>query len=470
MAESSGQPLADWEAQVPATLRALAARLAAAGHSAYLVGGSLRDLLLGRIPADWDLATSAVPGEVRQLFDRVIPTGEKHGTMTVVIGDVAYEVTTLREDGVYSDRRRPDRVEFTSDLEVDLRRRDFTINAMALDLSSGALVDPSSGRADLAAGMVRAVGDPDRRFAEDALRLLRAARFAAQLGFTIDEPTRAAMQRRADLIKEIAPERVREELMALLAADRPALGIALLSAVGVLAHLIPELEEGIGVTQNRFHRYDVFTHVLFTVNRAPAGRPRVRLAALLHDLAKPRTRELREGEATFYEHDKIGAEMVDTIMKRLRFSNAERLAVVGLVKNHLILYSAEWSDAAVRRLIRRVGEENLPDLFALAAADASARGRGAGEPAGLPGLEKRVRAILAARDRELPVKLALDGADIIAALGIAPGPEVGKWLAMLREAVIDDPGRNTRAELLAILRRSAPGMAPGVQGDQPETE
>ncbi len=460
MHEGSAEPLAVAVEQLPEPLRAVAAGLITAGHSAYLVGGSLRDLLLGRMPRDWDLATSAHPEEMRRLFAQVIPTGEKHGTLTVLTGGAAYEVTTLRADGVYSDMRRPDSVEFTTDVERDLARRDFTVNAMALDLRTGLLIDPLGGRTDLAQGVIRAVGDPADRFAEDALRLVRAARFAAQLGFAVDEATRRAMAERGPLVARIAPERVQKELVAMLGAPRPSTGIVLLATLGLLAHIMPELLEGAGVTQNRYHRYDVFTHGLFTVDRAPAGRPRVRLAALLHDVAKPRTRALRAGEATFYDHDKLGAEMTDTMLRRLRLPNADRLAVVGLVRHHLFMYGEEWSDAAVRRFIRRVGEDLIPDLFALRRADAAASGRVSGGANGLDTLAARVCRLLAAREAELPERLALSGGEVMAALGLEPGPEVGKWLAVLREAVLDDPGCNTCEQLLAILLSKAKGQSP----------
>jgi putative nucleotidyltransferase with HDIG domain len=463
---ASAPPLGDWEERIPPALRAVAATLHAAGHSAYLVGGSLRDLLAGREPADWDVATSARPAEVRRLFSRVLATGERHGTMTVLAGDeasdaaaggpAAFEVTTLRADGAYSDCRRPDTVEFTDSIERDLARRDFTINALALDLATGVLIDPAGGARDIGAGIVRAVGDPAARFAEDALRLLRAARFAGQLGYAIEPATRAAMGTHAALITHVATERIAKELRLLLLGDRPSRGLMALSGSGLLTHLVPELMAGEGVTQNRFHRYDVLTHTFFTVDRAPV-RPALRLAALLHDVAKPRTRALREGEATFYDHDKIGAEMADDILRRLRFPTNERVAAVHLVRHHLFLYTEEWSDAAVRRFIRRVGVEAIPDLFSLRVADSEASGRLVGAPAGLAALAARVAAMLESRDVELPPRLAITGAEVMAALGIGPGPAVGKWLAVLGEAVIDEPRLNTREQLLARLLEAARG-------------
>jgi putative nucleotidyltransferase with HDIG domain len=420
-----------------------------------LVGGSLRDLLLGRTPADWDLATSARPDEVRSLFAAVVPTGERHGTMTVLTSDRAYEVTTLREDGVYSDMRHPDQVEFTRDVKRDLERRDFTINAMAFDLGTRELIDPAGGQADLARRLLRAVGDPDIRFAEDALRILRAARFAAQLEFRIDEPTRAAMARGAGHVPRIAAERIQKELLLLLDAGRPSRGLSLLHAIGVLRAILPELVEGVGVTQNRHHRYDVFTHALFACDEVESGGRRVRLAALLHDVGKPRVRQLVAGEGTFYGHDKLGAELADAMLRRLRFANDDREAVVRLVRHHLFEYREEWSDAAVRRFIRRVGEDLIPDLFALRLADARAAGFTPTAPASLARLRARIEAAVRDRERGMPLDLAVDGRDVMAALGLAPGPEVGRWLARLWEAVLEDPGLNTRERLLAFVQTQA---------------
>lgn len=419
-------------------------------HAAYLVGGSIRDLILGREPADWDLATSARPETVRRLFRATIPTGERYGTMTVLAHGQSVEVTTLREDGVYSDMRRPDRVSFTGDVRRDLGRRDFTINAMALDLASDALVDPVGGQEDLDRRLVRAVGDPDRRFAEDALRMVRAARFAAQLEFRIEESTRAAMERRSEGLAHVAPERIQKELSLLLAARLPSVGLATLSGTGLLAHLLPELLAGIGVSQNRYHRYDVFTHTLFTCDAVAPERRLVRLAALFHDVAKPHTRALVDGEGTFYGHERLGAEMADTAMRRLRFSNADREVVTHLVRHHLLQYSEAWSDAAVRRFIRRVGETHLPDLFALHLADAQASGWVRDQPAVLDALGARIEQVTA--DRQFPRRLTIDGRDVMNVLGIGPGPEVGKWLAVLWDAVLDDPALNTREKLLELLR------------------
>ena len=459
-------------AELPPAVRALAVKIASAGHRTYLVGGSLRDLCRGGEPADWDLATTARPSELREIFAGeapVIPTGERHGTLTVVWAGTPYEVTTLREDGPYTDRRRPDRVTFTTEIERDLARRDFTVNAMALDLADFRFIDPEGGRADLAAGVLRAVGDPDQRLTEDPLRLLRAARFAAQLELEVAPQTRAALVRRADGLQSIAPERIQKEWMALLAARRPSRGLRLCSATGLLASVVPELLEGLGVVQNRHHRYDVLTHGFRACDEAPRVNPAVRLAALLHDVAKPRTRQVLAGESTFDGHDKLGADMADTILQRLRFPNADRERVIRLIRHHLFQYRTDWTDAAVRRFIARVGEEHLPDLFELRAADARASGRLLGEPEGVSALWGRVQALLADRVTGWPATLALDGHEVMAILAIGPGPEVGKWLGFLWEAVLEDPAVNTPAELAARLRARASHAPPAARPARPES-
>ncbi|HWN81530.1 MAG TPA: CCA tRNA nucleotidyltransferase [Candidatus Udaeobacter sp.] len=451
-------------ADLPAPVLALAARIQAGGESAYLVGGSLRDLCRGQAPKDWDLATSASPSTMRALFADVapvIPTGEAHGTVTVIWYGTPFEVTTLREDGPYTDRRRPDQVTFTGEIARDLARRDFTVNAMALDLARGAFIDPEGGLRDLRDRVLRAVGDADARFREDPLRLLRGARFAAQLEFELAPATLAALGRHRRELATIAPERIQKEWMALLAARRPSRGFRLCSSQGLLAEIAPELSEGLGVVQNRYHRYDVLTHGFFACDEAPASNPRVRLAALLHDVGKPRARQVIEGEGTFYGHDKVGAEMADTLLQRLRFPNADREWVIRLIRHHLFQYREDWTDAAVRRFIRRVGEELVPDLFLLRTADARASGRLQSEPWGLQALQSRVDALRADRVAGMPAALALDGHDVMHILGLAPGREVGAWLDRLWEAVLDDPALNTREELTRLLSARPPaGLSP----------
>ncbi|HKA89567.1 MAG TPA: HDIG domain-containing protein [Haliangiales bacterium] len=446
-------------ADVPAAALAVCRRLHAAGHEAYVVGGCVRDALLGRAADDWDIATGAHPEDVRKLFAKTIPTGIAHGTVTVLIGGEPIEVTTFRGEGAYSDARRPDYVVFGVTLEEDLGRRDFTINAMAYDPEVDRLVDPFGGEADLRAGVLRAVGDPVARFREDGLRILRAARLLAKLELTLDPATEAGVPAALESLARVSAERVRDELVKLLAARRPSLGLAVLQRTGALAAILPELAEGVGVRQNRFHLYDVWDHTLATVDATP-GDPIVRLGALLHDVAKPRTAAPRPDapeENTFYRHDAVGADMAEAILRRLRFSNAERERVVRMVANHMFWYTPEWTDAAVRRFVRKVGPDALADLFALRTGDVIGRGRGEDPDAELAELRARVDRVLAEEQALSIGDLAIDGTDVMRALGIPPGRKVGEVLQALLERVIEEPTLNERERLLELLPEVARG-------------
>jgi tRNA nucleotidyltransferase (CCA-adding enzyme) len=460
----------DISPRIPEPIVAMCRALTAAGHEAWLVGGAIRDLLLGREVHDFDIATSARPDEVGRVFGRrrTIPTGVAHGTVTVLLDSPAaerlavdprpghhrgVEVTTFRGEGAYSDGRHPDSVEFVSDLVEDLRRRDFTINAIALDAERGVIADPFAGRADLEAGLVRAVGDAAERFAEDGLRIMRAVRFAAQLGFRLDAATEAAIAPAIPVFRKVSIERVRDELLKLLAAPRPSVGLGLMRSTGLLAEVLPELVEGIGLVQNRFHRYDVFEHTLHTVDET-RGDPIVRLGALLHDVAKPRTAAPREdapGEHTFFRHDSVGAEMAEAIARRLRLSNEERARVVALVAHHMFWYSPDWTDGAVRRFIGKVGVELLPDLFALREGDVRGRGRGEDPGVELDELRRRIDEELAAQRALKITDLAIGGAEVMRLLGRPPGPIVGAVLRRLLERVLDDPALNTPESLERLI-------------------
>jgi tRNA nucleotidyltransferase (CCA-adding enzyme) len=304
--------------------------LIAAGHQAYPVGGGIRDVLLGRKVLDWDVATSARPDDMLALFPRVIPTGIAHGTVTVLTGHSQVEVTTFRGDIGYTDGRHPDQVEFLNSLKEDLKRRDFTVNAMAYDTKRNRIIDPHQGRRDLKKGIIRAVGDPLRRFAEDGLRPLRAVRFAAVLDFEIDRRTFHAIGKRLKVFRKVAPERVRVELLKILGSRQAHRGIDLLNQSGLLEEIIPELIPSIGFAQNRFHKYDVYGHILKCLEHS-RGDPVLKLAVLLHDIAKPQTAEGPEGERTFYGHEKASAKTASRVLKRLRFSNLERQRVEILI-------------------------------------------------------------------------------------------------------------------------------------------
>ncbi len=432
-------------------MRRVVDRLRAAGYQAYPVGGCVRDLLLGRPVTDWDLTTDARPGQVSELFDKVIPTGIDHGTVTVMVGQVPIEVTTFRGEDRYSDGRHPDQVVFLDSLEEDLKRRDFTINAMALDLEGARIVDPHAGQGDLQRALVRAVGDPDLRFHEDGLRPMRAIRFAAVLGFEVEPATLDAIGRAVDVLRNVSMERIREELLKILGSRNPALGIELLASTGLLDHVLPGLLAGRGFAQNRFHRLDVYQHALRCLDKS-RGDAVLRLAILLHDIGKPATAAGPPAERTFYGHEQESARQADALLRRLCFSNRDRQRVTNLIHNHMFHYQPDWSDGAVRRLVARVGLENLPDLWELRRSDAWGRGPGLRSAlANLKAVQERIGQVLT-QDAALKVTdLAIGGAEVMRQLGCPPGPAVGRALSYLLDRVLDEPGLNQPEKLKNLL-------------------
>lgn len=415
----------------------------------------MRDLVRGEPVTDWDVGTSARPEEVLRLFPGAAPTGLKHGTVTVLLGSGPSEVTTFRVEAGYSDARRPDRVTFTDDLEADLARRDFTVNAMAWDPIAGREVDPFGGRADVEARLLRAVGDPRVRFREDGLRPIRAARFAATLEFEIEPGTFAALRDARDQAARVAAERLRDELMKMLKAKKPSLGFEVLRRSGLLPVLLPELEACVAVPQNRHHAYDVYFHTLHVTDAAPAEKPVVRLAALFHDLGKPMTRgEKENGDATFYNHEFESARLAEEAMTRLKFSREMTQRVVHLVRHHMFDYRPEWTDATVRRFVRKVEADNVADLFDLRIADNVGNGTKTGFPHYLGELTDRIDAVIAAEEALSVRDLKVDGADVMRVLKVPPGPEVGKVLDRLLEDVLEEPSLNERGKLLARMREA----------------
>ena len=429
-----------------------------AGERAWIVGGCVRDLLLGKGAQDWDVATTARPDKVKQTFPRVIPTGIDHGTVTVLTKGGSYEVTTLRGEGAYSDGRRPDSVVFVRDIDHDLARRDFTVNAIAYDPVDGRVVDPFDGISDINAALLRAVGDPAQRFQEDGLRILRGARFTATLGFELDPATEAAFSGALSTFRKVSPERVREEWLKAMNAAQPSRAFEVMRRTGILEVTFPELLEGVGCEQNRWHAYDVWDHTMHVLD-ASEGPPLERLAALLHDVAKPRTRAHsdRTGDWTFYHHEKLGADMAERWLREYRFSNEQRELVVALVRHHLICYESAWSDAAVRRFIRRVGTKRIEPLLRLGEADARGKGRDVTqELEGLRELRERVDRSLAEGSALTTQQLAVDGRDVLACLAQGPGPAVGDVLRELLERVLEDPSLNRREKLMPLVRELAP--------------
>jgi tRNA nucleotidyltransferase (CCA-adding enzyme) len=441
---------------VPEDVLGICRRLREKGKRGWIVGGCVRDLLRGAPAKDWDVATDARPEDVVRMFPKVIPTGLQHGTVTVVKRGVHYEVTTLRGEGAYSDGRRPDTVEFVDDITADLARRDFTVNAIAIDPVDGHLIDPFGGERDLAAHVLRAVGKPDERFAEDGLRVLRAARFAATLAFTIDADTERAMgtPRSLDTFRRVSAERVRDEWLKAMRATAPSVAFRVMERTGILGVTCPELLESVGCEQNKWHAYDVWGHAMACLD-ACRPEPILRVAALLHDVAKPRTRAFSEKteDYTFYEHERVGAEMAEPLLTRLRFSNDERGRITALIRHHLICYSDDWTDAAVRRWIRRITPELAPDLYDLGLADALGKGRDASADIDSIGrLRVRVEDVLAKGAAFSAKDLALGGKELMGELQITPGRIVGEILAHLVEKVIDDPEVNEPARLLEEAR------------------
>jgi tRNA nucleotidyltransferase (CCA-adding enzyme) len=443
--------------KVPEDVLGICRRLREKGKRGWIVGGCVRDLMRGQDAKDWDVATDARPDDVITMFKKVIPTGIQHGTVTVVKRGVHYEVTTLRGEGAYSDGRRPDKVEFVDDITADLARRDFTINAMAIDPVDGHLIDPFEGAKDLKARVLRAVGDPNERFSEDGLRVLRAARFSATLECSIDPATERAMgsSRSIDTFRRVSAERVRDEWLKAMRAEKPSIAFEAMRRTSILSVICPEMLESYGCQQNKWHAFDVWGHAMACLD-ACKPEPILRVAALFHDIAKPRTRAFSDKtlDYTFYEHERLGAEMVEPILARLRFSNDERAKVAALVRHHLICYSDDWTDAAVRRWVRRITPELAPDLYELGFADA--RGKGTDASADIESISRlrtRVEAMLAAGAAFSAKDLAIDGRALMSALGIAPGRIVGEILAHLVERVIDDPALNERDQLLDEARR-----------------
>ncbi len=444
--------------QPPPSVLAALDRLWMAGHAAYVVGGSLRDILLAREPLDWDLASNARPDRLAELFPGAVYEN-RFGTVAVRVDGDLLEITTFRTDHEYADFRRPHRVEFGDSIEHDLARRDFTVNAMAWGTSpttgpdSGSgdrpsapeLLDPHGGLADLEARLLRAVGDPRVRFEEDALRMIRAARLAATLAFEVEAGTLAAMQVRSGLVAHLSGERLGAELGKLLDADQPSIGLRLMADTGILAVVSPELAAQRGIPQAKVPGDDLWAHTLRTVDAVPRGRATIRLAALLHDIGKPST--MADGH--FYGHDAVGADVAAAFLHKIRAARVVVDEVIRLVRHHMFTYDPSWGDAGVRRFIRRIGRDNLDGLFELREADNVGSGE-ARDAHGLGELRQRVAEQLGRHAVLERADLAVNGEDLIAELGLAEGPTLGRILDELVERAIADPEVNDRATLLLL--------------------
>lgn len=441
------------KSDIPKPVVELCHRLQSKGYRAWVVGGCLRDMLLHRTPEDWDIATTATPEQVNRVFTRTIPTGIQHGTVTVIWKGKSYEVTTLRGERGYSDGRHPDEVFFVQEIDRDLARRDFTLNAIAFDPLEEWISDPFRGIRDLEKRLLRTVGDPLKRFREDGLRVLRTARFSATHGLRIDDQTLQAIPFALDAFRKVSHERVRDEWLKIMLADSPSVAFEIMSETGMLGITFPELLEQVGCVQNKCHAYDVWNHSMLCLDLS-VGNPVHRMAALLHDLGKPRTRMFSEKhqDYTFHGHERIGAEIADEWLRAYRFSNGDRQRIVHLIRHHLVCYTEKWSDAAVRRFINRTGMENIDELIALARADIMAKGRPVEEElSGLLELRRRIEKVVDEGSAFGFKQLAINGHDIIHHLHIQPGPMVGRILERILEQVIENPELNRPDLLLSLV-------------------
>ncbi|MEA3463782.1 MAG: CCA tRNA nucleotidyltransferase [Patescibacteria group bacterium] len=455
--------------KIPDYVKNIIAKLEQAGYEAYIVGGCVRDLLMNKQPKDWDVTTNAKPEKILRIFPDgryenifgtvIIPIKNKQGET-----EDAVEITTYRSEQGYSDRRHPDEIRFEDSLDKDLARRDFTINALAMKsndslisiperfsnfqfpISSFQIIDLFGGQKDIKKKIIRAVGEPVDRFKEDALRMMRAVRLACELNFTIEPKTERAIKKMAGGIKFIANERVKDELVKILQSNRAYDGIMRLYNLKLLQYIIPELERGIGVSQCKHHIYSVFKHSVLSLKHCPNKDWRVRFAALMHDIAKPQTKKYIGGDATFYNHDIVGAKIAKKIMRRLKFSTADIEKVAILIRNHMFYYNVnEVTASSVRRLIKKVGEENLKDLIDLRIADRLGSGVPKAKPYKLRHLEYMMKKV---RKDPLSVKmLKINGDNLMELLKIKPSVKIGAILDVLLSEAIEEPKLNNKKYL-----------------------
>lgn len=437
--------------QLPDKVHKIINTLEAAGYEAYAVGGCVRDSILGRKPDDWDITTLAKPEEIKRLFPRTIDTGIRHGTVTVMLDKEGFEVTTYRIDGDYEDGRHPKEVTFTASLEEDLKRRDFTINAMAYNEHQG-LVDLYGGLADIEAGVIRCVGDAKERFTEDALRMMRAVRFSAQLGYRIEEATKTAITALAPDLQKISAERIQAELIKLVISAHPDY-LRIAYETGITAQILPEFDLCMETPQNNPHHcYTVGEHILHSMQAIEPDKV-LRLGMLFHDIGKPQTMTVdEEGITHNKKHPAVGAEMTKKILRRLKFDNDTTEKVVKLVLYHDQDIGA--TQAGVRRAMNHIGEDIFPMLFAVHRADISAQSDYMREEKlrKFSYIEELYDTVRSQGDAVSLKDLAITGRDLIAQ-GMKPGREIGAVLQSLLEQVLEDPSLNTPEQLLEISKK-----------------
>ncbi|RLC35213.1 MAG: hypothetical protein DRZ76_00715 [Candidatus Nealsonbacteria bacterium] len=468
---------------IPKEVKSIIEKLQNKGFEAYIVGGCVRDFLRGMEPEDWDVTTNAKPKEIQKIFPRsfyenrfltvTVRTGSKNPKLEEI------EVTTYRSEAKYTDKRHPDQVQFAKSIKEDLSRRDFTVNAIALAFKSKArstksktiskskitnfdirhanfnIIDPYGGRKDLENKLIRAVGNAEDRFNEDALRMMRAVRFAVTLGdgWQIEPKTVEAIKKNAPWLQAISQERIRDELMKIIMSERASGGIDLLRELGLLQYIIPEIEEGYGVSQNKHHIYSCYEHYLRSLDYAAKQgfNKYVRLAALLHDVGKPKVKRGEGPDATFYNHEVVGAKMTARILERLRFSKKDIEKIAKLVRYHLFYYNVdEVTENSVRRLVRQVGPENMEELLQVRYCDRIGSGVPKAEPYKLRHLKYLIERI--SRDPISVRMLKVNGEDVMSQLGIKPGPKIGHILDILLGHVLNDPKKNKKDWLVKEMR------------------
>lgn len=471
--------------EIPKEVKSIIKELEKQGFEAYIVGGCVRDFLRGAIPEDWDITTNAKPEQIQKVFPKnfyenkfltvTVQTGSKNPKLKEI------EITTYRTEAKYTDKRHPDEIKFAKTLKDDLKRRDFTVNAMAIEVqtilsikptplgqiygqSAGGvypgkklkvrIIDLFEGQEDLENKIIRAVGEPEKRFNEDALRMLRAVRFSAVLGFAIEPKTAEAIKKNSPWLQAISKERIRDEFLKIIMSDRAYEGIEFLRKLGLLKYIIPELLEGLDVSQNKHHIYGVYRHNLLSLKYAVKRdfNKYVRLAALLHDIGKPRTKRGQGEDATFYNHEVVGARMTIQALNRLKFSKKDIEKIAKLVRYHLFYYNVdEVGEASVRKLVRGVGPENIEELLQLRMCDRIGSGCPKAEPYKLRHLKYLIEKL--SRDPTSVKTLKVSGNDIIKILNIKPGPNIGQILDVLLGYVLIDPKKNKKIFLQKEIKK-----------------
>ncbi len=447
---------------IPNEIKNILKELESAGFSGYIVGGCVRDFLLEKNPKDWDITTNATPEQIQKIFPNSFYEND-FGTVSIKTDspslDLAcVEITPFRIEGKYLNNRHPQEVRWAQNLEDDLSRRDFTINAIAIDIK-GEIIDPYKGQEDIKKELIRAVGDADARFKEDALRLMRAVRFATVLQFKIEKKTREAIIKNAGLIKNISQERIRDELEKIIRSDYAHQGIDALRELGLLEYIIPELLEGYGVNQNKHHKFEVYEHNLKSLEYATKKKFNfhVKFSALLHDIAKPKTKQGEGVDATFYNHEILGARMAKNILQRLKFSKKDIDKIVLLVRYHLFYYNVgEVTESSIRRLVRNVGAENMDDLINLRMADRIGSGCPKAEPYKLRHFKYLIEK--ACQDPISAKMLKINGSDLMELLAIPPSKKIGNILDILLANVLNDPKLNDK-DLLVKMAKDLNGLS-----------